>query len=315
MTSRDQRSYCDTERNRDGKILIFSLGCLLPVLQFPVHPAIPGARRNCISRKKNRTFSRKALKSGVRSPGWALVPLNIWHQILLQAMANLSPTSIAKFGLWALSSHHFPSASPLANEISGTEIEGSFKEDVKEKLERCVCVRPQPPRASLFPEGRGQHTHGQICSAALGTAWHRSALIPVRGITAWFSSSTLHCAVLTHLSLCCTCNPRLYNPSSSFSWNFQCTVASSGQGWDVKSPLQHWCGRTPPLEKGEITTSVVLPPCNEKPETGKMKSSLGLVPLKLHREPKHSCRQCSHFMPTATGDIVGSQMLFLGLWT
>lgn len=49
-------------------------------------------------------------------------------------MANLLPTSIGKFGLQAPSSHHFPSALLLVSEISGTEIDGSFKEDVKEML-------------------------------------------------------------------------------------------------------------------------------------------------------------------------------------
>lgn len=95
------------------------------------HPWCP---QELYKQKKNRTFSRKALKSKVWSPGWALVPLNAWHQISLQAMANLLPTSIGKFGLQAPSSHHFPSALLLVSEISGTEIDGSFKEDAKEML-------------------------------------------------------------------------------------------------------------------------------------------------------------------------------------
>lgn len=145
-------------------------------------------------------------------------------------MANLSPTSIAKFGLRAHSSHHFPSALPLANEISGTEIDGSIKEDVKEKLEHCVCVCPQLPKLHCFQRAE---VSTPTCSAALGTTWSHSAMFPMKGITAWrhwFSSSTPHCAGLTHLNLCCTCNPGRF--FTTLIPNFQYTVArhSAGQG-------------------------------------------------------------------------------------
>lgn len=125
-------------------------------------------------------------------------------------------------------------------------IYGSFKEDVKEKLEHCVCICPQLPRASLFPKGRGQHTRRQICSAAVGTAWSHSAPFPMKRITPWrcrFSSSTPHCAA--HLNLCCTCNPGLFFtiPIPNFPGIFQYPVArySAGQGWDDKSPLPSQC--------------------------------------------------------------------------
>lgn len=178
------------------------------------HPWYP---QGLYKQKKNRIFSRKALKSKVWSPRWGLVPLNVWHQILLQVMANLSPTSIAKFGLQAPPSHHFPLALPLANEISGTEIDGSFKEDVKEKLEHYVCICPLLPRASLFPKDPGEHSHRKIFSAVLGTAWSHSASFPMSGTTAWSHSpvpneknhslETLICQ--QHHALCCANTPEL----------------------------------------------------------------------------------------------------------
>lgn len=49
---RDQHSYCNTERNQDGKKLIFHPGCLLHTLQFSVHLAITDASGKRRSRKR-----------------------------------------------------------------------------------------------------------------------------------------------------------------------------------------------------------------------------------------------------------------------
>lgn len=162
------------------------------------------------------------LKKG--SEKWSVISrvstcdIKCWHQILLQAMANLSPISIAKFGLWALSSHHFPSALPLGNEITGTEIDGSFKEDVKEKLKHYVCVCPQLPRASVSKEQRSAHPQAdmQCCPGHC-----LEPLSPIRNER----NHTLETLIFQqHPTLCCTNTPELvlhlqpraflYNPNS-----------------------------------------------------------------------------------------------------